>query len=169
MRSLIIVLFVFANLLACQSSSESQYVPKSSRIGQWRYVGKFSHLADYACFVCPNFDYDKSLYQLTFNTDGSVDTRINLLIGKATYQSQEQQNNYNPQIYKDLFTASGTFSIKNLSFSNRPPQTIADTEFIANLNSSNIFHQTTYTANQTYDELSLTYNKDNFLFFVRKR
>jgi hypothetical protein len=169
MKTFRLLLILTVASFGCQSSTESNYAPKSTLLGQWCFVGQFSHLADYKCLICPNFDPDKSIYKLNFNIDGTFDAKINLLIGKGNYQNKEQQNNYNPQIYKDLFTANGSFGISNLSFLNKPPQTNQDTEFIKNLESCTLFYQTTHSASQPYDELSMTFDRDNFLFFVRKR
>jgi hypothetical protein len=134
--------------------------------GEWRYVGKFSHLADYKCIVCPEFDYEKSIYKVTFKEDGTFDIRINLLIGKGNYAGK-------PDVNATSTTYYGNVSMKDLQILNKPLETEADSEFKQNFSNVILFNQNTKAANSFgYDELILSLNKPystDYLLFVRKK
>jgi hypothetical protein len=64
----ILIAFLFFGLFQCD---EPEVSAEESLAGEWRYVGTFNHTTDYKCYVCSDFDYEKSLYQLTFNDEKS--------------------------------------------------------------------------------------------------
>jgi hypothetical protein len=134
--------------------------------GEWRYVGKFSHSADYRCIICPEFDYEKSIYKVTFKEDGTFDIRINLLIGKGNYSGKLD-------IKSTATNSYGAINITDLQILNKPLETEADTKFQQRFRDINSFNQNT-KANNTfgYDELNLnlkTSNLSEYLLFVRKK
>jgi hypothetical protein len=134
--------------------------------GEWRYVGKFSHAADYKCTVCPEFDYGKSIYKVTFREDGTFDIRINLLIGKGNYAGK-------PDVNATATTYYGSVSMTDLQILNKPLETEADSEFKQNFTNVALFGQSTKAINPFgFDELVLSLNKPNstsYLLFVRKK
>jgi hypothetical protein len=139
---------------------------KVSLSGEWRYVGKFSHLADYKCIVCPEFDYEKSIYKVTFKEEGTFDIRINLLIGKGNYLGKADAN-------ATATTYYGIVSMTDLQILNKPLETEADSEFKQNFSNTAMFSQSTKAINPFgYDELVLSLDKPyatDYLLFVRKK
>jgi hypothetical protein len=161
-----IFLFVSTSWACKQTDIQPININKIMLTGEWRYVGKFSHLADYRCIVCPEFDYEKSIYKVTFKEDGSFDIRINLLIGKGNYVGK-------PDINATTTNYFGSIDLTDLQILNKPLETEADSEFKQNFSNVAMFSQSTKTFNPFgYDELSLTLNKPNstdYLVFVRKK
>jgi hypothetical protein len=162
-----ILLFV-CTFWACKQAEIQPIVSaeKATFLGEWRYVGKFSHSADYRCLICPEFDYEKSIYQVTFKEDGTFDIRINLLIGKGNYLVKSDINSTATNSY-------GTVDIRDLQILNKPFETEADTEFQQRFRDINSFSQNTKASNTFgYDELLFnlkTSNLSEYLLFVRKR
>lgn len=152
---------------ACKDADIQSVVENKTILsGEWRYVGEFSHNADYRCIICPEFDYERSIYKITFKEDGTFDARINLLIGKGNYEGKPSANATSMNYY-------GEISITNLQFLNKPLETEADTEFKQKFVESNSFVQNT-KANNTfgYDELILNLKNskiNEYLLFVRKK
>jgi hypothetical protein len=128
--------------------------------GEWRYVGTFNHTTDYTCYVCSDFDYEKSLYRLTFNDDKSYTAKINLLIGKGEYITSIEKSE-NDHI-------SGTFENLNLQILNKPYETEADSKFQSMFMEANNFVLSTNNNGHGYDELILGSNNNEYLLFVRK-
>jgi hypothetical protein len=160
-------LSLFLILLGACSSTKVEPTAPSNKIpltGEWRYVGKYNVAADYKCLVCPEFNYDKSIYQITFNSDGTFNARINLLIGKGTYTSTENSNSTTTQSFGDL-------SISGLQILNKPLETEQDGEFKGNFNNTSTFSQNIKASNPFgYDELSLHIQKSSdYMVFVRKK
>jgi hypothetical protein len=162
-------IFVFVcTSWACKQSDIQPTInaEKVTLSGEWRYVGKFSHLADYRCIVCPEFDYEKSIYKVTFKEDGSFDIRINLLIGKGNYIGKPDTKSTATNYY-------GEVSISDLQILNKPLETEADSEFQQNFRDINSFSQNTKAGNLFgYDELGFNLKTSKFseyLLFVRKK
>lgn len=160
MRQLPLLLLLVLGMGSCKKS-DAEYSPTAeSLLGEWRYVGIFDHRVDYMCTICPSFDFEKSLYRFALNTNGRMSTNINLLVGQGFYQfgSTEQISNF----------TKGDFRVTNLSFLNKPFQTLADTQFIQNFESVRRF---TFVdaIGQPYDQLLLTFGENYYLLFVRKR
>ncbi len=166
-------LFAYIFLFVCTSWACKQTAiqpiaaaEKVTFLGEWRYVGKFSHLADYRCIVCPDFDYEKSIYKVTFKEDGTFDIRINLLIGKGNYLAK-------PDIKSTATNPYGAVNITDLQILNKPLETEADTEFQQRFRDVISFSQNTKAKNTYgYDELNLnlkTSNLSEYLLFVRKK
>lgn len=129
-------------------------------------MGKFSHNADYKCLVCPEFDYEKSIYRITFKEDGTFDTIINRLIGKGNYAGKPNANATSTNYY-------GEINITNLQILNKPPEAEADGDFKQKLVDSISFRQNTEAENTFgYDELIMNLKTSNlyeYLLFVRKK
>jgi hypothetical protein len=163
----ILYLSMFIIILGACSSTKVEPTVSINKIpltGEWRYVGKYSVLADYKCLVCPEFNYDKSIYQITFNADGTFTARINLLIGKGTYTGKENATSTTTQ-------SSGDLTITELQILNRPLETEKDSEFKDNFSKTSTFYQDIKGSNPFgYDELSLHIQKStNYMILVRKK
>jgi hypothetical protein len=167
MKTIVFISLFISSIWACKDAdNQSVMQEKIALTGEWRYVGKFSHNADYKCLICPEFDYEKSIYRITFREDGTFDARINLLIGKGDYAGKPNSNATTTNYFGDI-------NITNLQILNKPPETEADSDFQQKLLDSNSFNQNT-KANNTfgYDELVLnlkTTNLSEYLLFVRKK
>ncbi len=165
-----VYIFLFLSILwACKKTDIQPNTNKITLLGEWRYVGKFNTAADYLCYVCPNFDYEKSIYKVIFKEDGSFDIRINLLIGKGNYTGKPNVNATAPLYYGDV-------SITNLQILNKPFETETDSEFQQRFREVKSFYQSTKTDNPFgYDELHLfvpapnKYSGADYLIFVRKK
>jgi hypothetical protein len=152
---------VLCGMLALNLSSCEQATPAAEELkGEWRYVGTFSHLADYTCLVCPDFDYEKSLYRITFSDSSRLSARINLLIATGTYLvfPQEKMNG------NDL----GKFELTQLQILNKPPETAEDSQFQNRLRNSNSYY-VVYENDGPYDYLQLQFSENEYLYFVRKK
>jgi hypothetical protein len=155
--SLLMVSLVLAS--SCQKES-SLPVLNAALVGEWRYVGLFDHRADYKCFVCPAFDYEKSLYRFTLQENGRFNARVNLMIAEGQYLATAKTHGQN--------LLSGSFEINQLTFLNRPFETPADAEFIRNFQSVTLFYFNSNT-NSQYDELHLSFGENSYYIFVRKK
>lgn len=155
--SKILIVFLFFGLFQCDKPGV--YAEKSL-VGEWRYVGTFNHTTEYSCYVCSDFDYEKSLYRLTFNDDKSYTAKINLLIGKGEYTTsvEKSENDH----------VSGTFENLNLQILNKPYETDADSKFQSMFMEANYFVLNTNSMRHNYDELILGSNNSEYLLFVRK-
>lgn len=151
--------FLFISVIFLFSCKVENVSPKSIS-GEWKYVGDFSSLASYKCLVCPEFDYDKSIYSVTFNNDNTFNARINLLIGKGNFENSPLELNEN--------YTSGKFSIKNLQILNKPPQTEADSYYMDKLELAKSY-LISPSDNTAYDMLQLAYKDTSYLLFVRKK
>ena len=163
----IAILSIFFSLLGACSSTKVEpnvLIAKTPITGEWRYVGKYNIAADYKCIVCPEFNYDKSIYQITFNADGTFSARINLLIGTGTYTGKENNTSTTTQ-------SSGDLTITSLQILNKPLETEQDGEFKDNFTKIGTFSQNVKATNLFgYDELSLHIQKSaDYLVFVRKK
>ena len=164
-------LFLFFTLLtfvACKQSVVEDTMPKATISGEWRYVGTFSKTVDYKCYLCPDFDYEKSIYRYTFNDDKSFNARVNLLIIKGVFNFQETTNDYTSLKTLNLFRTNGTFKLGDWKLLNLPPQTEQDSNFLQQLDTTKNYSITTTTGSQLYDELDLD-GGGIFIKFVRKR
>lgn len=103
--------------------------PQNSILREWHYVGIFSHLEDYKCLVCEDYDCKKSKYTLFFNSDKTYSAKINVLIAQGTFSFK----NLN---FIKLYE-TGSFVNTKLQILNKPPQTEADTKFIALFKNTN--------------------------------
>ena len=166
MKTLSLLSIFFILLGACSSTKvePNVLVNKIPLTGEWRYVGKYNTAGDYKCIICPEFDYDKSIYQITFNADGTFSARINFLIGRGTYKSIETSN---PSITQSI----GDLTITDLQILNKPLETEKDSEFKNNFVKTTTFTQDIKSINPFgYDELNLFIkNSQNYYVFVRKK
>lgn len=133
---------------------------ESVLVGEWRYVGTFSHRADYVCYVCDNFDYNKSIYRINFEDANTYSANINLLSAKGVYNVGLDQN--------DGSVVSGTFENNEMQILNKPFETAADSKVKNMLLESTGFYISLNTEEKGYDELTLSSNNDEYLLFVRK-
>lgn len=167
MKTIFCIFLFLSSIWACKDAViQPVTMDKVTLSGEWRYVGKFSHNADYRCLICPEFEYEKSIYRITFKEDGTFDTRINLLIGKGNYAGKPNVNATSTNYY-------GEINIINLQILNKPLETEDDGEFKLKLVDSNSFTQNTKANNSFgFDELLLnlkTSNLSEYLLFVRKK
>jgi hypothetical protein len=153
-------LFSFLLFLGVFQCNKSEISVENALLGEWRYVGTFSHTTDYKCYVCSDFDYEKSLYRLTFTDDKSFTAKINLLIGKGEYTTSIEKSE-NEQVW-------GTFENLNLQILNKPYETEADAKFQSMFIEANNFMISTNSSGHDYDELILGSNNSEYLLFVRK-
>jgi hypothetical protein len=124
----------------------------SQILGEWRYVGNFSHLASYKCIICSDFNYDTSLYSLNLVDNTSVTGRIN----KVGFSAKYVVNN------------NGKFSMDNIKYAGIPNLTENDGLYVERISTSTDFGVLKDTP--TYDILILTYDSGrNFLAFARKK
>ena len=167
MKTIFCIFLFLSSIWACKDADVQLVTQEKITLsGEWRYVGKFSHNADYRCLVCPEFDYEKSIYRITFKEDGTFDARINLLIGKGNYAGK-------PNVKATSTNYYGEINITNLQILNKPLETEADGEFKQKFVDSNSFSQNTKAGNTFgYDELIMNLKTSNFseyLLFVRKK
>ena len=168
---------LYANILilffcACQSTPTAiDYKPIGVIAGEWRYVNQFVQDKEGVCLICPDFDFEKAENKLVLNQDQSINCRLGALIIEGNYSSKELSNNFNPQIYRDLFLAKGDFKINTFTVLNKPYQTEAQTKLINTIQNSTSYYL--YTNIQTsllpYDQLKLYFTANDYLFFVRKK
>jgi hypothetical protein len=154
-----IILFIFLGLMACSSSNSPtpETISPQLLVGQWRYVGTFSHLIDYRCVICPNFDFEKSLYFFNLQSDGQFDMRVNLLFVQG-------QMLFKP---RPGMPEAGDFSLLKFQIGNTPPETRQDTEFQQRFQLSSAFSYSKYS-HPNYDQLLLS-QQSEYLLFVRKK
>lgn len=163
MKTYSLILSVLLSILffGCKSNNVNPEV-NASLTGQWLYVGTFSHLANYACFVCPNFKPEAVIYKLTFNDNAnSINGRVRNLIITVNYETElASESTKEVQI--------GTFSISNFKVLNKPWETEEDRIFQNDLQKAFSYRLAQSTENKIYDELQLS-TKDDALIFVRIR
>jgi hypothetical protein len=169
MKTFVYIFLFVCTLWACKKTDIQPVTSKITLSGEWRYVGKFNNATDYLCYVCPNFDYEKSIYKVTFKEDGTFDIRINLLIGKGNYAGKPNVNATSTLYYGDV-------GMTNLQILNKPFETEADSEFQQKFKGVKSFYQSTKTTNPFgYDELNLFLPAStksgiaDYLLFVRKK
>jgi hypothetical protein len=141
------LLFVLLFLNSCTKSTAIS--PNPDLVGEWRYVGNFSHLADYKCLVCPTYDYENEKYQVNFKPDSSIEAKVNLLIIKGKYS-----------IEKDKLT------IQSFDRLNKPAETPKDGAFINDFLKADLFMTNQFNAQ--YTNLQINIGNENYLLFVRK-
>lgn len=130
--------------------------------GEWLYVGTFSHLGNYACYVCPNFKPEDVIYKLTFDDNTkTINGRVRNLIIKAEYDTKLAGESTEE-------VRIGEFSITDFKVLNKPWENEEDAIFQANLKKASSFRLARSTENTRYDELQLSTNADA-LVFVRVR
>lgn len=163
MKTYSLVLSVLLSILffGCKSNNVNPEV-NTSLSGEWLYVGTFSHLANYACFVCPDFKPEDVIYKLTFNDNAnSINGRVRNLIITVNYETElASESTKEVQI--------GTFSISNFKVLNKPWETEEDRIFQNDLQKAFSYRLAQSTENKIYDELQLS-TKDDALIFVRIR
>ena len=168
MKTLFFIFLLISTSWGCKETTiePTMNFDKVSLSGEWHYVGNFSRTSNYSCTVCSTYDYEKSLYKITFKEDGTFDARINRLIGNGTYVGKPNANATATNYFGDV-------DITNLQILNKPPETEADGEFQQKLLDTGSFNQNT-KANNTfgYDELMLNsknVQSSEYLLFVRKK
>jgi hypothetical protein len=152
-----LALLLFLGVFQCDKPEVNA---ESVLVGEWRYVGTFSHRADYVCYVCDNFDYIKSIYRINFEDANNYSANINLLTAKGVYNIGLDQN--------DGSVVSGTFENIDMQILNKPIETPADTKVKNMLLESTSFYISLNSSKKGYDELTLSSNNDEYLLFVRK-
>ncbi|MFB0948077.1 MAG: hypothetical protein QMB24_18315 [Spirosomataceae bacterium] len=155
----VILLLVF--LTGCNSENVKPEV-NTSLTGDWICVGTFSHLANYSCFVCPDFKPEDVIYKLTFNENAnSMNGRVRNLIITANYETElASESTEEVEI--------GTFNITDFKVLNKPWENEADWIFKNDLQKASSYRLDQSTENNRYDELQLSTNEDA-LVFVRVR
>ena len=153
----ILALLLFLGVFQCDKTEISA---EKGLVGEWRYVGTFSNLADYKCFVCDDFDYEESIYKLTFADANNYTAKINLLIAKGEYNTSFDVVNG-----KEI---NGTFENLNMQILNKPYETEADSKFQSMFVESTNFSLSLKSGNKAFDQLTLASNNNEYLLFVRK-
>lgn len=144
-----------------KSIDPSQFSKKLT--GEWFYVGTFSHLVDYKCIVCEGTEPEKAIYKMTFKEDGTLSGRVNALIAQGKFSLKDTKEDASNNI-------TGSITITDFTFLNKPPQTQDDTEFIEIFeNASSVYFDV--NSSKTYDILQLTSkNKSSsFIAMVKKK
>jgi hypothetical protein len=153
----ILSLLLFLGVFQCDKTEISA---EKGLAGEWRYVGTFSNLADYKCFVCDDFDYEKSIYKLTFADANNYTAKISLLVAKGEYNTSFDVVND-----KEM---NGTFENLNMQILNKPYETEADSKFQSMFVESTNFSLSLKSGNNAFDQLTLASNNNEYLLFVRK-
>lgn len=157
MTKLLVYIFSFASLLII--SCEKLDVQASADLtGEWRYVGTFDHRAYYSCYICPGFDFEKSIYRINFKVDNSFTTQINYMRGEGKYELNLRDKAGNMPIYN--------LSINDYKELNKPVETNADGVFRSAFLKS--YWLTIGEQEMGYDQLKLQFNENEFLHFVKK-
>lgn len=158
MKRLMLLTFLAAAVLmnACREEVQAD----TALSGEWAYVGNFDHRADVVCMVCPGFKYDSSLYKLTFHANRTISGKVNLLIMGGYYVTSEME-----KAGKD---SKGTIKISKFNPQNKPYETEKDTKFQQDFRGA-IRYDVSVETTGLYDFLSLQYNENEYLFFVRKK
>ncbi len=156
MTKTVVLILATIGFLGCSKVS----IDSETIIGEWRYVGTFDHRANYDCYLCPDFGYEKSIYRINFEADGSFTGNINLLIVDGTYEITQKTSAQN--------SFDGSIVIKKYRLLNRPPETIADSDFQKLFNAVSYFNLYKGLP-ESFDQLTLGNSSDQFLFFVRKK
>ncbi len=166
MKSLFLVIIAYF-LFACETIEVAEKPIEATQLaksmtGEWYYVGTFSHLADYKCLICEGFDESKAIYKMTFKEDGTFSGRVNLLITQGKYSLKDTKEDLQKNI-------SGTITVSELNFLNKPPQTQADTDFIDTFeNASSIYMDV--NSSKSYNLLQFTSkNKPNTYIVMAKK
>lgn len=154
-KSLLILPFLFS--LGCKTAVEPQ---KNQIFGEWRYVGTFDHRANYACYVCPAFNYETAKYRITFEEQGVLNTAINLMRGKGDYILVEIENNSN---YK-----SWDFEIEDYIELNKPPETVENSIFRNKLLNGFVLGYVIDESSK-YRSIQIQFNDNEYLYFVQER
>lgn len=128
--------------------------------GDWTYVGTFSETQNYSCYVCSDFDINKSLYKISFIDGISYTAKINLLLAKGDYSTSFDKNSASK--------STGTFENLNLEILNKPYETAEDSKFKTLFSEATNFSIVLKTNDKAYDQLTLSSNNNEFLLFVRK-
>lgn len=154
--------FLLSIFLSECNSKEVTPEENPSLTGEWLYVGTFSHLADYACYVCPDFKPEDVIYKLAFNANSnSINGQIRNLIITANYETElASESTDEVQI--------GTFKITDFKVLNKPFETQEDGIFKNDLQRIFSYRLAQSTENKIYDELQLS-TTDDALVFVRGR
>lgn len=153
----IFLVLLFFGVFQCD---RNEINAEAGLVGEWRYVGTFNNLADYKCFVCEEFEFEKSLYRLNFTDERNYTAKINLLNGKGEYNVSFDNS--------EAEIKNGTFENLNLQILNKPYETEADSKFQAMFLEAIYFSYSPKKENQEYDQLSLSSNNNEYLLFVRK-
>jgi hypothetical protein len=153
--------FLLFALFSCKTETPSPEA-NTSLTGDWIYAGTYSHLADYACFVCPDFKPEDVIYKLTFNeSKNSISGRVRNLIITANYEvALARESTEEVEI--------GAFDITKFKVLNKPFETEEDGIFQNDLQKAFSYRLAQSTENNHYDELQLSTNEDA-LVFVRVR
>jgi hypothetical protein len=152
------ILFFLVTAALYTSCEKSIISTQEKYIGEWRYVGTFDHRANYACYICPEFDFDKTIYRISLKPDKSLTTEINLMRGVGLYEVTLRDPKSNNSIYD--------ISINEYRELNKPYETEADGKFrTAFLNS---YWLSIVDQKEGYDQLQLQFNENEFLLFVKK-
>jgi hypothetical protein len=157
MKSKHSILILAILLFSCDSSVK----PTDENIlGEWRYVGTYSHLSDYACYICPSFNYDESIYRITFDADGQFSGRVNLLIVNGIYEISN--------VNAEKLPIRGSMAINKFQVLNKPPETLEDSNFQNAFIATTAFH-ISLISNAFYDQISLINPSHDYLLFTRKK
>ncbi len=151
------ILFLALLLFSCERSVK----PTDANLqGEWRYVGTFSHLAVYSCYICPKFNYDDRIYRIFFDPNGQLSGRVNLLIVNGNYEISN--------VNTEKLSIRGNMAINKFQVLNKPPETLEDSDFQNTFKATTDFY-ISMSSNTGFDQLSLSNATEDYLLFARKR
>ena len=156
------ILFVaLLGVVACRKDRNEPV--NAALVGEWHYVGTYSHLADYACMPCPGYNYDKAP-TLNIDTWGKLSGKSVVNQYGGTYRATMEDSTR--QIFQ-----RGTFRISMLfqtEMAGTPAQMQEERQYVDRLQKTINY----YVGNTgpLYVSLSLSQAKStDYLFFVRKK
>ena len=155
---------LFAALLGAMACRKEADVPAGTAlIGEWRYVGTFSHAADYGCMPCPGYDYDKAP-TLNLDASGKLSGKSVVNQYEGTYRAMVEDSTR--QIFQ-----RGTFQISMLfqtEIAGTPAQMQEESHYVDRLQKTTSYYVD--TNGTLYVSLSLSQAKSSdYLFFVRRK
>jgi hypothetical protein len=151
------ILLLAVLLFSCENSVKPA---DKNLLGEWRYVGNFSHSAVYSCYICPKFNYDDRIYRIFFDPNGQLSGRVNLLIVNGNYEISN--------VNTEKLSIHGNMAINKFQVLNKPPETMEDSEFQNTFKATTAFH-ISLNSSTVYDQLSLSNATDDYLLFARKK
>jgi hypothetical protein len=155
---LLLLIITTTSFFSCEKGDVSNAVKDVKIIGEWRYVGTFDHRANYACYICPGFDYEKTIYRINLSEDKSIKTQINFMRGEGNYVLKEKEITQQFAVY-DL-------ALNDYRELNKPVETIEDGVFRKAFLAS---YSLAVSREKEYDHIQLQFNDNEFLLLVKKR
>ena len=152
-------IFKFVLLLLVITACDTSTIATNQTLkGEWRYVGTFNEMLQRPCLICDDFDYDKALYRITYDTESIFTGRINLLIVKGVYKLGSSA--------EADYALTGTLAIEQMDILNKPPETEADGKFQTEFLKAKSFKLWKEDGGK-YRQLSLDIGDNEFMLFAQ--